>query len=1289
MWNPLLRIGLIFAFSLLLLPGMVRATHIVGGEMNYTCLGNNEYEITLTIFRDCFNGNPNAWFDNPASIGVFNSDNELLEQILLPLMNNDTLDPVLTSECLVVPPNVCVHTTTYRTIVTLPIIAGGYQLAYQRCCRNETIVNIVDPLDTGATYGVTISEAALEACNSNPKFKEWPPIYICVNEPIVFDQSAIDQDGDSIVYRLCTPLTGATPDLPQPQPPNNPPYDEIQWIDPPYNVDNMLNGSPGGASLQINAQSGLLTGFPVTQGQFVVGICVEEYRDGVLISTTRRDFQYNIGLCGEANAAFTAPEVQCGSLTVNFENQSQGASNYLWQFNDPGNPGASSALSNPVYTFSDTGQYSVLLIVAPGAVCEDTAFQEINLQPNSLIPDFDLSIEGCSDIAELQVFDNSQDTLYDIATWAWEVNPGDLSSTATAPTFQLQETGTYTVNLTLTSTEGCTDTLSQTIDIELLTDALTAEFYDVCPGDSVALNADFNPAYEYTWAASPDIENPSVPNPVVQPATSTTYAVTVSDVTGNCNLETTVTVNVAPPLTPELPADTAICADTILLQVSAPGATTYFWYADGAFSEPLGTGPVLEAIPMGPTPYYVLVRDSFGCVALDSVQVDGNAIDILITSQGGICPGALGAAAVINQDPTDTLTYAWSPDSLIVFDNNSPTVFVAPQVPGAYGLTVQIDNQFGCTLVDSTTLTLIDTLPQEAFQSVQQCSGYTVQFSSSSVNAPFYDWYFGDMENPNASAQGEMVSYTYSGPGTYEVSVVLDNFAACTDTIVQTITVGEPQIDPAFTYTITECTDSVTVQLQDASVNSQSDITEWFWDLGNGQTATGPVAELVFTEDGTVEVRLIITSADGCVDEVTQVITAVVPDPLLPDTLFACPGQPLSLNPNPLPGYTYSWSPALGLSNPEIPNPVATLTGDQVYNVVLNENDGICTFERELTVRVAPPIEYELSNDTLVCGESLALNVFSPQAASYAWSEDVDFSTVLGSSPELTVAPSGPQTYYVTIKDSLGCTVLDSVQAEISNIIVFSDGTVGVCEGDTATLEVVELAAGQNLFYDWAPDNGILTGQGTAQVTVDSEEATNYEVMVTNGLGCVETLIFEVTVSSSIPLLAVTAMPDTIFQPELVQLLATQNAGYTYEWLPPDGISNPGVFNPQVLVDTTRSFTVRVTDKNGCTNEGLVEVVLLSACLPPYIFVPNAFTPDGDGLNDRLLVHGSTIDELYFAIYDRWGERVYETYDPQHDGWDGTFRNRQLPADVYGYYLEVGCFNQETYQEKGNITLLR
>ena len=379
----------IFAFLLLLLPLNSWATHIVGGEMNYTCLGNNEYEITLTIFRDCYNGSPNAYFDDPASIGVFSgANNNLIQNILIPLdfMVNDTLEPTLSSECFVAPPDVCVHTTTYTTTVTLPPVAGGYILAYQRCCRNITISNIIDPLDTGATYSIFISEEALNECNSNAKFIDWPPVFICVNEPLIFDHSAIDIDGDSLVYTLCTPLQGASPLDPMPQPPYPPPYQEINWIDPPYNESNMLNGGPGGEPLVINPQTGLMEALPNTIGQFVVGVCVEEYRNGVLISTTRRDFQYNVGVCSQTTSAFQTSTIECDDLTVNFFNQSINADSYFWDFGDPTTTTDVSTMMNPTYTYPDFGTYTVTLIADPNTTCSDTLIVDITLFPCIVCP---------------------------------------------------------------------------------------------------------------------------------------------------------------------------------------------------------------------------------------------------------------------------------------------------------------------------------------------------------------------------------------------------------------------------------------------------------------------------------------------------------------------------------------------------------------------------------------------------------------------------------------------------------------------------------------------------------------------------------------------------------------------------------------------------------------------------------------------------------------------------------------------------------------------------------------
>ena len=1277
----------LFVAFALLLPLAGKATHIVGGEMNYTCLGNDQYEITLTIFRDCFYGNPLAWFDNPASIGIFNANNQLLQQVLLPLMNNDTLNPVLTSECLVVPPSVCVHTTTYRTVVILPPIAGGYQLAYQRCCRNQTIANIIDPLDTGATYGVNISEQALLECNSNPKFQRWPPIYICVNEPIVFDQSAIDQDGDSIVYRLCTPLTGATPFVPMPQPPNNPPYQPVSWVSPPYGVNNMLNGMPGGVPLQIDPQTGLLTGLPNTIGQFVVGICLEEYRNGELISTTRRDFQYNVGLCGEAAAAFAAPEVQCESLIVFFQNSSQGATNFIWNFGDPGAPTNISTLTNPVHTFSDTGLYTVTLIAGPGSPCEDTAIQQVYLQYNSLFPDFEYAFASCSDSLLIQVTDLTQDTFSTVTSWLWELSPSGQTSTALNPSFALFSSGNYTLSLTVQAANGCEKTISKPISASLIDDVLTSGTVGACQGEGVFLNPGFNPGYIYTWAPGEGLGDLNEPNPFVMPQQTTVYTVSITDGSGFCAVERTITVLIPEPVMALAPPDTAVCSQQFLLQGSSNTGITFTWAADPGFSNVLSQSNTLLISPMGEARYYLRVEDEYGCTAIDSVAVIGNAVDILMASQQAICPGNFGAVSAVNIDPADVLAFQWSPQNLIIAGQTSSTAFAWLTSPGAYTFVVEAQNQHGCTAIDSTVLVMIDTSSQAAFLSSIQCSSYEISFASSSVNAPFYRWHFGDPANPGASAQGATATYTYPGPGVYQVVVTMSSFIPCQDTLQLEVVVSEPQIAPAFSWEVSQCSDSITLQFFDQSANAQSDILSWHWDFGNGQTATAQNPQLTLYEPGLLPVRLLITSSDGCLDSIIQQVPINLIQLNIPDSVIACPGQAAFLNPNPDLTLTYSWSPADLLTDATLANPSVLLAAPQLFMVTVTDASGQCELVRQVYADLAPPIEYSMARDTHSCGEDFLLYADSPQPVGYAWSLSADFSSLLSSEPEVMVPAGTGERFYLRLEDEFGCSIVDSVLVNDGRILVFLPETQSICQGDTARLEVINIAGGA-LDFAWAPAAAILEGAGTSSVLVNPLLDQVFSVQISNAFGCSLLETTRVLVDDLMPPLDVSATPDTLFSPGDVQLLATFDPNYTYTWQPARGLSNSSIFNPIARVDSTTSFRVLIVDRNGCRNEAIITILLFTECIEPFIYVPNAFTPNGDGLNDILYVYGNTIDELYFAVYDRWGEKVFDS-NRQSVGWDGTYKNQELPPDVYGYYLEARCFNGESFFKKGNISLIR
>ncbi len=599
------------------------ATHIVGGEMTYSCLGNNQYLVKLTIFRDCFYGSPAAWFDDPASIGVFDANNNFLFQQLVdwdPVLN-DTLDPELENECFTVPPDVCVHTTYYSTIITLPYLSGGYQLVYQRCCRNQTIVNLVEPLDVGATYSINISDQALLECNSSPQFNNWPPLFLCVNQPFSIDQSAVDPDGDSLVYRLCNPLSGADPGNPMPQPPNPPPFDTVPWLGN-FGIDDMLNAGMGGSPMTIDPHTGLLTGTPLINGQFVIGICVEEYRNGVLIGVSRRDYQVNVGDCGEVTSSFFAPEVICKGLSVNFQNLSSNADNFLWYFDWP-NGSATSTEKNPQFTYPDTGLYTVMLIAEPNAFCTDTFFAQVHLLPHSLFADFELEQAACVDSLTLQITDSSLDTLSNISSYNWQLSLGSdtLHSDEKNPVFTLNEEGLATLTLVVTSGNGCTDTLAQEFEVTFLNDPNLEDSVTVCYATGgVHLNPGGQPANaSWNWQPANSLDDPSSPNPLATPDSTTTYSVLITDAQGYCQIEKEVTVIVSPFVEVSPLTDTILKGQSVQLMATYNPTYTYHWTPAAGLDNPEIHNPV--ASPTETTVYMLTVTDTNGCVATRSVTI--------------------------------------------------------------------------------------------------------------------------------------------------------------------------------------------------------------------------------------------------------------------------------------------------------------------------------------------------------------------------------------------------------------------------------------------------------------------------------------------------------------------------------------------------------------------------------------------------------------------------------------------------------------------------------------------
>lgn len=1059
-------------FALLLLALPLQATHMVGGEINYRCLGNNQYEITLTVFRDCDTGVP--WFDNPAAVGVFDSSNALVYDLRIPLSSiNDTLDLSLSDPCLVVPPNVCIHTTTYTDTVSLPFLAGGYQLVYQRCCRNQDIVNIVNPLGTGATYSNFVSEEALLSCNSSAVFREWPPVYICAGQPINFDHSAIDIDGDSIVYELCTPLTGASPLNSRPQPPNTPPYANVTW-QTPYNVNNMMGGSN---PLSIDPQTGLLTGTPFTLGVFVVGVCASEYRNGQLISTTRRDFQYAVGVCGQqVSSAFFAPDIQCdNSLTVSFQNNSNATvGNYFWDFGDLNTAGDTSLLENPVYIFPDTGRYTVTLVADPNSRCADTTTQEIYLQYESILTDFETQITTCSDTLELQVTDLTVDTISNITNWSWNFGNGDTASTP-FPTTQYSLPGFYIISLEVEAANGCRgqhfDTLQLNIPFQSSPDTVA-----LCGPDSVQLNpiALNNPAYQYQWAPSTGLSDPQSSSPWARPSSSTWYTVTITAANGSdtCVLQDSVFVGISPGVNLTLPPDTSLCASSVLLVAQSSPGTSIEWAANQAnFQSPISIQSSFLAPLNMSTRFYARAVDALGCA--DTSFVDVYRVNVPINAQFSYsslsCDSALTVQfSDLTTDTSQGPIIAWGWD----FGNGTGSSLQNPintyNSSGNYSITFQAISAQGC--VGTATQNLNISLPQiNSTDTVGICPGS----SSVQLNVggnPSFDYQWAPASSLNSATAVSPVA-SPSSPTTYTVTVTSYN-GIDTCTAIRQVHVNFPPpvsvtVPPSTVY----CGNTVTL-----TANSPTGVFfEWAGDpsfftvLGTGNPAT---LTPITTPFSAFYVRA--TDAYGCSNTAFALVEQRSA-PIAVDFIYQSTGCGSAMNVqfNDITADTtdasivsWDWSTSDGQSD-TVPNPsfVFQQSGSIFVTLTVTLANG-CTGSETKIIQLDLPTYNGLDTVGICAGTtSIQLNPNGNPNLQYQWSPAAGLSSTTAASP--IANPTSPTTYSVTMT---GLNSLDTCVATYDISIVFPPPvTLSIINDSTFCANSITMeATGQYTSLDWS-----------------------------------------------------------------------------------------------------------------------------------------------------------------------------------------------------------------------------
>ncbi|AEA44408.1 T9SS type B sorting domain-containing protein [Fluviicola taffensis] len=411
-----------------------------------------------------------------------------------------------------------------------------------------------------------------------------------------------------------------------------------------------------------------------------------------------------------------------------------------------------------------------------------------------------------------------------------------------------------------------------------------------------------------------------------------------------------------------------------------------------------------------------------------------------------------------------------------------------------------------------------------------------------------------------------------------------------------------------------------------------------------------------------------------------------------PSGLGGCEDYTVTLTNTSSPSDSYEWDLGNGTTS-TVFSPTVTYTDPGVYIVKLRVTDSICliTDTNQITITVLPDIQLSVSNDTILCSPlPMTFTANSSGSADYfIWSTNSQFTDTLNVSvadSTLTVTPSQTTTYYINAGNA-ACSKIDSVTVYFVGGSLVISGNDSICLNDPTTLTANINVPGITFNYVWSPLN-ILTTTGQQNVVIANPPTSQWVYVDASGSnGCFDRDSIYVTVGTISGAVNAQANPEYIV-PGGASTLTASPSGYSYFWIPPTNLSNPLGQITEATPPQTTIYTVNITD-GICTKSASVKVnVLEVVCDRTYVFIPNAFSPNGDLENDVLYVRSVIATKILFRIFDRWGEMVFETTD-QNSGWDGTFRGKLLKPDTYDYYLEATCVQGEQKIIKGNVTLIR
>lgn len=934
----------------------------------------------------------------------------------------------------------------------------------------------------------------------------------------------------------------------------------------------------------------------------------------------------------------------------------------------------SSAASNPICagtTIALTGGGAVTYLWNPGSI----SGSPINVTPASTTTYTVTGTDGngCTATSQLTVTVNPLPTVTAApasaticagstvtitasggSTYNWM--PGSLSG----PTQNLSPSSSTTYTITGTDVNGCIDTAQVPVTVNPLPVVTASSSAPaICLGGSVTLNASGAPNYVWNPGA---LAGSSV---VVSPASTTTYTVTGTDIAG-CNDTAQVTVIVNPLPVPTASATPpAIClGDTVAL--SSGGGTTYTWNGGSLVS---ANGANQIDTPAVTTTYSVVVSDANGCIDSTTVAVTVNTLPV---ADAGL-DQTVCAGTTINLNGNGGTVYTWNGGSLSNANGSSQTD--TPPVPTDYELEVTDVN--GCTDLDTVTVT-VNALPiVTAGPDVQICLNSQTLLNGSGASS--YVW------TPAASLDDDSIASPTASPVVTTTYVVVGTDAnGCIDNDTIVVTIGN-------NLTVFASND-VTICPGDTAVLSIVGGTIWNWtpsatlDAPTSSTTNAfPTSTTTYTVD--------VQDANGCIgqDSVTVLINSSVALSTTGATTI-CIGQSASINATPSGGtapYTYTWDNSLTGPGPQTVSPTTTTT----YNVFVTDSIGCNSPTQSIVVTVNPPLTLNAINPASACVGGTA----NLTASGTGGDNSLTYTWMPGSlnGPSQTVTVTATQTYTVILTDGCGTpadtqlvTVTANQPPTVSLTSDVNTGCAPLCASFTGT------SSGTCSSVAWNFGDNTTSTQANPMHCYTTTGSYDVIYSCTDGNGCVgsDTVVGMITVVPTPG--ASFSIPSTTVQlngGQAIVCVTDQSTGATvWFWtlVEPSGTQTSTQQNPCFTVTDTGAYQLFLVAENGsgCQDSTALNFNVEFPCTD--LFVPSAFSPNGDGMNDTFFVYGNCISFMQLEIYSRWGEQVFISTTPAK-GWDGTWRGKECESAIFTYVLRGQMDDGSPLEMQGNITLTR